>query len=93
VASIIVAPVAQRNLDRIITTCSIPSDTRERVRNRIEPFSDLPLLGSQLKGEWVGRPGRHPEAEWQEQPLVMWRSGASARRASRQSARNLGHCR
>jgi plasmid stabilization system protein ParE len=54
VASIIVAPAARRNLDRIITTHALPPDTRERVRNRIEPLSEFPLLGSPLEGKWGG---------------------------------------
>jgi plasmid stabilization system protein ParE len=54
VASILVAPAARRNLDRIITTHALPPDTRERVRNRIEPLSEFPLLGSPLEGRWEG---------------------------------------
>jgi len=54
VASVIVAPAALRNLDRIITTHGLPPDARERVRNRIEPLSEFPLLGSPLEGKWEG---------------------------------------
>lgn len=53
-ASIVVAPAAKRNLDRIIATHSLPPDTRERVRNRIEPLAEFPLMGSELEGQWHG---------------------------------------
>lgn len=52
--SVVVSPTAKKNLSRIITTHNLPQDTRARVRNRIQPLADLPLMGSELAGRWVG---------------------------------------
>lgn len=53
-ASILVAPAAKRSLERMIATHNLPPDTRDRVRNRIEPLAEFPLMGPGLEGQWQG---------------------------------------
>ena len=36
----------------MITTHSLPTDTRDRVRRSIEPLARFPLLGALLEGGW-----------------------------------------
>jgi plasmid stabilization system protein ParE len=36
----------------MITTHSLPTDTRDRVRRSIEPLARFPLLGAPLEGRW-----------------------------------------
>lgn len=52
--SVVVSPAAKRNLSRIITTHNLPRDTRARVRNRIQPLADFPLMGAELARRWGG---------------------------------------
>lgn len=51
-ATVIVTPVALRNLGTLIRTHSLPDSTRARVRRSLEPLRDFPLLGSPLHGRW-----------------------------------------
>lgn len=41
------------NLQRLITTHSLPPDTRERVRTVLQPLAIFPNLGRELEGRWV----------------------------------------
>jgi plasmid stabilization system protein ParE len=52
VARILVAPAATADLTRMISTHSLPADTRARVRRSIEPLTRFPLLGAPLEGHW-----------------------------------------
>jgi hypothetical protein len=52
VTHVLIAPVAADDLERMIVTHSLPSDTRARVRRSIEPLADFPLLGAPLEGRW-----------------------------------------
>lgn len=40
------------NLDPLITTQSLPADTRERVRRALQPLASFPDLGRELEGRW-----------------------------------------
>jgi plasmid stabilization system protein ParE len=40
------------NLQRLITTHSLPPDTRERVRTVLQPLAKFPNLGRELGGRW-----------------------------------------
>ena len=51
-ASVIVTPTAQRDLDELIRTHSLPASTRERLRRSLQPLHDFPLLGAPLEGRW-----------------------------------------
>jgi plasmid stabilization system protein ParE len=53
-AQVIVSPTALRDLETLIRTHSLPSDTRDRVRRSIERLRDFPLLGAGLHGRWSG---------------------------------------
>jgi hypothetical protein len=43
---------AVENLDRMIVTHSLPSDTRARVKRSLGILEQFPLVGSQLEGRW-----------------------------------------
>lgn len=45
---------AVEQLDRLITTYSLPLDTRRRVGQTLQPLASFPLLGSELPGRWSG---------------------------------------
>lgn len=49
---VLVAPTADADLKRLITTHSLPADTPGRVRRTIEPLARLPRLGAPLEGRW-----------------------------------------
>lgn len=53
-AQLVVAPAAVADLGRVISTHSLPPDTRSRVRRSIEPLARFPLLGATLEGRWHG---------------------------------------
>lgn len=42
------------DLDRLVVTLSLPTDTRERVRACLQPLVELPRLGPELHGRWHG---------------------------------------
>lgn len=44
---------AVNNLDRLIATHSLPADTRERVRQVLQPLATFPSLGRELEGRWI----------------------------------------
>lgn len=41
------------NLDRLITTHSLPADTRKRVRGILHPLATFPQMGRELEGRWA----------------------------------------
>ena len=43
---------AVKDLDRMIITHSLPSDTRERIRRSLRVLGQFPLIGRQLEGRW-----------------------------------------
>ncbi len=43
---------AVKDLERMIVTHSLPSDTRERVRRSLRPLKQFPRIGRQLEGRW-----------------------------------------
>jgi plasmid stabilization system protein ParE len=51
-ASVLVSPRAQRNLERLIQTHALPDSTLDRFRRSIEPLGRFPLLGAPLSGRW-----------------------------------------
>lgn len=53
-ATVIVAPAAGSDLDRLIATRGIPETTRERVRSSLAALHDFPYLGPRLTGAWDG---------------------------------------
>jgi plasmid stabilization system protein ParE len=52
VARVELTPVAVENLERLILTHSLPSDTRLRLRRSLRVLREFPLIGRQLSGEW-----------------------------------------
>jgi plasmid stabilization system protein ParE len=53
---------AVKELDRMIVTHSLPSDTRERVRRSLRVLEQFPRMGRQLEGRW--RPLRFILGPW-----------------------------
>ena len=53
-ASVVITPTAQGNLDVLIETLSLPASTRDRVRASLEPLRQFPRLGAPLEGRWAG---------------------------------------
>ena len=49
-----VARAASEDLDSLIKTLSLPSDTLERVRRSLQPLTRFPRLGPELTGAWAG---------------------------------------
>jgi hypothetical protein len=43
---------AVKDLDHMIATLSLPFDTRERVRRKLEPLEHFPWPGRELGGRW-----------------------------------------
>jgi ParE toxin of type II toxin-antitoxin system, parDE len=54
VASVLLAPRAVAELERLIRTLSLPYDSRERLRAALDPLGDFPRLGAPLHGRWEG---------------------------------------
>jgi hypothetical protein len=54
VASVELAATAVDDLDALIRTHSLPSDTRARVARSLRPLATFPLLGPALTGRWDG---------------------------------------
>jgi len=54
VARVEIARAAVEDLRRLITTLSLPADTRERVRESLGPLAEFPRLGIELAGRWEG---------------------------------------
>lgn len=53
-ASVVLAPTALADLERLIRTHSLPATTRERVKSSLRALTTLPLLGAPLTGRWQG---------------------------------------
>lgn len=53
-AFVVVSPRAQRNLQRLIETHSLPASTSARLQRAIEPLAQFPQLGASLTGRWSG---------------------------------------
>lgn len=53
-ARVELAGAAVEDLDALIRTHSLPSDTRARVARSLLPLERLPLLGPALAGRWEG---------------------------------------
>lgn len=69
-ASVIVTPTAERNLESLIESHSLPGSTRERVRLSLGPVRQFPLLGAQLEGRWAGF--RFVLGPWRWMLVVYW---------------------
>jgi plasmid stabilization system protein ParE len=52
VARVELAAAAAEDLDRLISTHSLPEDTKQRVRRSIRPLEQFPFLGASLGGRW-----------------------------------------
>lgn len=48
------AEAAVRDLERLIATHSLPSDTKRRVSRSLRPLNQFPLIGASLTGRWEG---------------------------------------
>jgi plasmid stabilization system protein ParE len=54
VARVELSAAALEDLDRLIATHSLPSDTRQRVARSLRHLTRFPLLGPPLAGRWEG---------------------------------------
>jgi len=54
VAKVILSPNALEDLDRLISTLTLPPTTRARVRASLEALQTFPRLGAPLGGRWSG---------------------------------------
>jgi mRNA-degrading endonuclease RelE of RelBE toxin-antitoxin system len=54
VARVELAQAAVEDLERLISTHSLPPDTRERVKRSLRALEDFPYLGAPLEGRWEG---------------------------------------
>jgi plasmid stabilization system protein ParE len=52
-ATIVVTPTAQRNLQDLIKTLSLPPSTTERFKSSLEPLGRFPRFGAPLEGRWA----------------------------------------
>ena len=53
-AQVELARAAVADLDEFVRTHSLPPDTRERVRDCLEPLQRFSRLGPELAGHWQG---------------------------------------
>lgn len=53
-AQVELARAAVADLEKLVRTHSLPSDTRQRVRAVLEPLQRFPRLGAELTGRWEG---------------------------------------
>lgn len=61
-ATVVVTPTAVTDLAWLITTHSLPPDTRARFRRSVESLAQFPLIGAPLHGRWAGY--RFPLGPW-----------------------------
>jgi hypothetical protein len=54
VTSVELAATAVEDLDALILTHSLPTDTRSRVARSLRPLERFPLMGPPLTGRWEG---------------------------------------
>lgn len=52
--SVVVTDAAMTDLDRLIEPHELPSDTRDRVKQILEPLRRFPEMGGLLGGRWEG---------------------------------------
>lgn len=53
-AEVELARAAVADLDELVRSHSLPPDTRQRVRDVLEPLQRFPRLGAELAGRWEG---------------------------------------
>ena len=53
-ASVELAVAAVEDLDALISTQSLPADTRSRVARSLRGLEQFPLMGAPLDGRWEG---------------------------------------
>jgi len=53
-ARVELAQAAVEDLERLISTHSLPPDTRERVKRSLRSLEDFPYIGAPLEGHWQG---------------------------------------
>lgn len=51
--TVLVTPTAIEDLARIISTHSLPTDTRARFRRSISSLERFPMIGAALQGRWA----------------------------------------
>jgi plasmid stabilization system protein ParE len=51
---VVLAEAALEDLESLISSHSLPPDTRERVKRSLRPLQDFPYLGAPLSGRWEG---------------------------------------
>jgi hypothetical protein len=54
VASVELAATAVEDLDALISTHSLPADTRLRVARSLRGLERFPLMGAPMDGRWAG---------------------------------------
>jgi plasmid stabilization system protein ParE len=52
VATVVVTPTALADLDNLIRTLSLPTDTHDRLKRSLRPLTRFPRLGAPLEGRW-----------------------------------------
>jgi len=52
VATVELSVAAVEDLDSLVRTHSLPTDTRTRVARSLRPLARLPLIGPPLEGRW-----------------------------------------
>lgn len=52
-ATVVVTPTAAADLERLIASHSLPSDTIGRFKRAVEPLGPFPLIGGSLHGRWA----------------------------------------
>jgi plasmid stabilization system protein ParE len=68
VARVVVTPTAATDLERLITTHSLPADTTARFKRSIAPLARFPLIGAPLHGRWTDY--RFVLGPWRWMPVV-----------------------
>ena len=53
-ARVELSAAAVEDLDRLIRSHSLPSDTKERLKRSLRALERFPLLGPALEGRWTG---------------------------------------
>lgn len=53
-ARVFVAPAANADLDELISSLTLPRNTRARVKERLGQLADFPRRGEELTGRWEG---------------------------------------
>jgi plasmid stabilization system protein ParE len=54
VARVEVSRSAATDLDRLIRTHSLPTNTKQRLKSAVRPLGHFPRLGPELGGRWSG---------------------------------------